>query len=82
MLNSLKKYTSNPGDSCHSFAVELTKELETTFAYVFDTNQEDFCPEFLTTTYLTPEFKFLITPEQKLVIKRFLEGKIIVCKVS
>ena len=78
MLNSLK-YTSNPGDSCCPLAMELTKELETTFGYVLDINHDDFLPEFLTATYLTPEFKFLITPEQKLVIKKFLEGLKLLC---
>ena len=74
MLKILERYTSNPGDSCYKLAEELTKELNSTFVYVFDPSAPDFCPEFLASTYLTPELRFLIKPEQQKLVQKFLEG--------
>ena len=73
-MKILDKYMLNKDDSCYKFAVELSKQLDTTFAYIFDNKSTDFCPEFLAATYLTPEYRFLIKPDQKNVVKKFLEG--------
>ena len=81
MLKILERY-SNPDDACYQLAQELSSELVSTFSYILDPKQPDFCPEYMVATYLTPEFKFLIKSDQMTVIRKFLQGnKVIVCKL-
>ena len=81
MFKILDPFTSNPNDSCHALAMELAKELKETFAYVLDPKHPEFCPEFIVATFLTPELKWMIKTDQKPVIRKYLEGKFILCKV-
>ena len=82
MLHLLHKIIQKPDDSAYPMAVELSKELRTTFAYIIDVNHKDFCPHFLVATFLTPEYKRMIKPEHKPAIWKILEGnKFILCKV-
>ena len=76
MLKILEKYSS-PDDSCHKLAQELSKELVSTFSYVLDPKDPEYRVEFLAATYLSPEFRFLILPEQMTVIRKYLQGNII-----
>ena len=82
MFKILDQFNSNPNDSCHALAMELTKELKETFAYVLDPKHDEFCPEFIAATFLTPELKWMIRADQKPVIRKYLEGKFILCKVG
>ena len=81
MINVLEQYIAKPDDPVHNLSVELSRELETTFGYVLDPDHAEFCPEFVTATYLTPHFKFLIKPELKTVVVRYLKGKFIVYRI-
>ena len=82
MLKILERYSS-PDDSCHQLAQVLSEELVSTFSYVLDPDDPESCAEFLVATYLSPEFRFLIIPEQMTVIKKYLQGnKVIVCKLN
>ena len=82
MLHLLHKIIQKPDDSAYPMAVELSKELRITFAYIIDVNHKDFCPHFLVATFLTPEYKWMIKPQRKPAIRKFLEGnKFILCKV-
>ena len=78
MLNVLEEYIANPDDSVHHLAVELSQEIETTFGYILDPEHEEFCPEFVVASYLSPQFKFLIKADLKTVIVKYLKGKFIV----
>ena len=82
MLKLLEKYVSNPDDSAHALAVELQKELTNTFNYILDPSHPDFCPEFIVATFLAPEYKWMMKPEHKPVIRKYLEGKFIQCRVK
>ena len=82
MLKILERYSS-PDDSCHQLAQVLSEELVSTFSYVLDPDDPEYSAEFLVATYLSPEFRFLIIPEQMTVIKKYLQGnKVIVCKLN
>lgn len=81
MLKSLEQFTANPLDGAYALAVELERELIFTFSYILDPNAHDFCPEFVTATYFSPEFLCLINNEQKAAIRRYLEGKVIVYRI-
>ena len=74
MMKNLQQFIANPEDGVHQFAVELSKEIESTFSYILDPEDEDFCPEFITASYFSPEFKFLIKDDQKVAVRRYLEG--------
>ena len=80
MLKTLQQFIDKPEDSIHHFAVELTNEIVSTFSYILDpdSGEDVFCPEFLTASYFSPEFKFLIKDDQKAAVRRYLEGKFIV----
>ena len=82
MINVLEQYIAKPDDPVHNLSVELSRELQTTFGYVLDPDHAEFCPEFVTATYLTPHFKFLIKPELKTVVVRYLKGKFIVYRIK
>ena len=73
MMKILERYSS-PDDSCHQLAQELSKELVTTFSYILDPKDKEFCPEYLVATYLTPEWRFLIKSEQMPAIRKYLQG--------
>ena len=75
MLKILEKYSS-PDDSCYQLAQELSKELETTFSYMLDPKDKNYCPEYLVATYLTPQWRFLIKSEQMTVIRKYLQGNL------
>ena len=77
-MKSLQKFTANKEDGLHAFAVELSEDLNKTFAYVLDPDDDDFCPEFVAASYFSPEFRFLIKDDQKAAVRRYLEGKFIV----
>ena len=72
-MKILERYSS-PDDSCHQLAQELSKELVTTFSYILDPKDKEFCPEYLVATYLTPEWRFLIKSEQMPAIRKYLQG--------
>ena len=83
MLKSLQQFTENPQDGFHQFALELSEEIKTTFSYVLDPDDDDFCPEFLTATYFSPEF-LVKEDSQKAAVRRYLEGnnKVIVYRIG
>ena len=72
-MKILERYSS-PDDCCHQLAQELSKELVTTFSYILDPKDKEFCPEYLVATYLTPEWRFLIKSEQMPAIRKYLQG--------
>ena len=74
-MKILERYSS-PDDSCHQLAQELSKELVTTFSYILDPKDKEFCPEYLVATYLTPEWRFLIKSEQMPAIRKYLQGNL------
>ena len=73
MLKILERYSS-PDDSCHQLAQVLSKELVTTFSYVLNPDDDEYREEFLVATYLSPEFRFLVKPDQMAVVKKYLQG--------
>ena len=77
-MKSLQKFTDNQEDGLHAFAVELSEDLNKTFAYVLDPDDDDFRVEFVAASYFSPEFRFLVKDDQKAAIRRYLEGKFIV----
>ena len=80
-MNVLQQYIAKTDDSVHPLAVELSKEIVETFNYVLDPNDEEFCAEFVTATYLTPQFRFLIKADLKAEVVKYLKGKFIVYRM-
>ena len=80
----MAKILESPDDACYQFALELETQIKTYFAFVLDPKHKDYCVEYLVATYLTPNWRYLIKPELKTAIRKYLEGnfyKFIVCKI-
>ena len=79
MLYNLDKYQDKK-DSTYALARALSKELRLTFAYLLDKTDDNFCPQFLVATFLSPEYKWMIKETHMSAIMEYLEGKFILCR--
>ena len=65
-------------DSAHNFAKEMRKQMEAYFVFLLKPFHKDFLPIYWVATYLCPVYRSLLTSDQLPVVRKYLEGTIIV----
>ena len=74
ILRALRPHVENRNDALHQFSVELDALLRDQFAFVMEPRDREFVVEFSVATFLSPEFRRLVSLDQEQAVKVFLEG--------
>ena len=68
-------FVNSPSDSAYSYAKELKKQILEGFSFVLDNEDEGFCPQYVTASFLSPAHKPFVPSSLMPSIESYIAGK-------